>query len=326
MPRNPVRGFVSGVWGLVWGALGLLLAAWTAMAALDVAKGFDLVVWGVGNLPFGVPWEPVEAAAWAANNLVPFGIAAGFALLLGGSNLRAARIAFRPATQSQDGKGELQLSSREDVRVGKPLEGSILLRDAPAPGDEFELVLSGGRPGHAGAYRVEQKVRARQGAHGVNLPFRFEVPASAAPSAPGSPWRLEFARADKPAFVRSAFDVRLAPAPAHEVRNASAPAPGPEASPAVASAPAAQGYAEQIERLYGAFGGKLSQAQRDQLRARLSTPEAAGMARQFDGLNKISPQHLKLVKYAVIGLFVLFFVFPFVVSVLGLVLAAIFGS
>ena len=328
MPRNPIGGFVSGVFGLAWAALGLMLAAWAATTALDLSKGFDLATWAVAHSPFGFPWEPLEAAAWAANNLGPLAIVAGVALVLAWSNLRTARIAFRSPSESQDGKGELQLSSREDPRVGRPLEGSIRLRDPPAPGDEFDVILSGGKHGHPGAYRVEQTVRARQGAHGVNLPFRFEVPASATPSGAHSRWRLEFARAGKPAFGRSAVDLRLAPAPAHEIRNAAAPLM--EGSSAAVSSPAApapaQGYAAQIERLYGAFGGKLSDAQREQLRASLSAPEAAGMARQLEGLHKISPQHLKMIKYAVIGLFVVFFVLPFVFSVLGLVLAAIFGS
>ena len=325
MPRNPVAGIVSGAFGLAWAALGLVLAAWAATTALDLTKGFDLAVWGLGHSPFGLPWEPVEVAAWAVNNLLAIAIAAGVALVLGWTNLRSARIAFRPWNHSQDGKGELQLASREDARVGRPLEGSILLRDPPAPGDEFDVVLSGGKPGDVSAWRKEQKVRARQGAHGVNLPFRFDVPASAPPSGMGSRWRLEFARAGKPAFGRSAFDVQLAPAPAHEVRSAAAPVPETSNALAASPAPAKHGYAEQVERLLGAFGGKLSDAQREQLRTKLAAPEAAGMARQLEGLHKISPQHLKLLKYALIGLFVLFFALPLLLSVLGAILAMFVG-
>lgn len=318
MPRNSIGGFIFGVFGLAWAAFGLVLAAWAATTALDTAKGFDLAAWAVGHSPFALPWQPVEAANRAINNLPAFAIAAGVALLLGWTNLRSARIAFRPWNHSQDGKGELQLSSRDDARVGRPLEGTILLHDPPAPGDEFDVVLSGGKPGHASAYRMQQKVRARQGAHGVNLPFRFDVPATAAPSGPGSSWRLEFARAGKAAFGRSAFAVRLAPAPAHEVRGA-APLEAPPASAR------AQSHAEHVARLADAFGLKMSAAQRERLHEKLSGPGAAANAPRLEMLRQLTPQHVKYIKYALVAFFVLFFLMPFVLSVLTLVLGALFA-
>ena len=321
MPRNPFGGFISGVFGLAWAAIGVALAAWAGTAALEPQRGVELAAWAMTQSPLALPWSPQEAALWAVDNVVPFAIAAAVALALAASNLRTARIALRPANQSADGKGEVQLSAREDPRVGKALEGAILLREPPTPGDEFDVVLTGHKPGMA-PYRIEQKVRARQGVHGVSLPFRFDVPATA-PAGFGSRWLLEFGRAGK---RRSAVDLKLGAAPEHEVRLASAATVA--GSPAVAT-PAtakARGYADQVERLLGVFGGKLDDAQRQQLRAKLAAADGHAAARSLDGLRKLTPHHMKLVKYAVIGLIVVFFVMPFVFGVLGLVLAALFGS
>jgi hypothetical protein len=337
VPRNPFGGGFSGVFGLLWGALGLVLAAWAMTTVLDTAKGFDLASWALANSPVDLPWDPVEGANFAINHV---GAAVGIAvvaLLLAWSNLRVARIAFRPATESHDGRGELQLAANAQPRVGKAFEGTIRLRDPPAPGEEFDVALVGGNAGAKPLHRIEQRVRARQGAQGVHLPFRLEVPASARASGLGYPWRLEFARPGKRAFGRSRIEVKLGPAPEHEARGAHAvlgeefapahdgatPALEPDAPQAQALA---QGYVARIERLYGALGGRLTAAQREQLRSKLSAPEAAAIKRQLDSVRQLSPQHLKVLKYVVIGLFVLFFVLPIVFSVLGVVLAALFGS
>jgi hypothetical protein len=214
----------------------------------------------------------------------------------------------------------VRLAGAHEPRVGRPLEGAIQLRDAPPPGDEFDLVLTGGRTGAAPAWRAGQKVRARQGVQGMTLPFRFEVPATAPPSGIGTRWRLEFAPAGSRAWGRSWIDLKLAPAPAHEQQAARTAAA--EASPAPASA--GQGQLEHIETLWAALGGRMTQAQRERLRTRLAEVPAANAA-QLDMLRKLTPQHVKLIKWGVIGFVALFFVLPFVLSVLAVALGGLFG-
>jgi hypothetical protein len=213
--------------------------------------------------------------------------------------------------------------------VGRPFDGTIALGDAHATGEEFDVTLTAFARGGATAYRAEQKVRTRPGAQGVSLPFRFDVPASAPASGSGHRWRLEFAPAGRKLPGRSAFDVSLGPQTEAEARMVRASRPEGHAyvadsAAAPAAAPQAQGYADHIEKLYGALGGKLTDAQRAQLRAKLSGREAEALKHQLEGLRKLRPDHLKLIKYAAIGAFVFFFVLPFVFSILGMVLAAIF--
>ena len=345
MPRAPLTGLVAGVAGIAWAAVGLVGAAWSATAAIDPAKGFELATWAFANSRVHVPWSHEQLASFAIEHLVFVAIAAAVALLLAWSNLRRARIAFRSRDVSQDGKGELRLSAMEP-RVGRPFDGTILLRDAPTPGEEFDVTLTAIGRGGVVAHRAEQKARARQGAHGVNLPFRFEVPASAPASGRGHRWRLEFAPAGRKYFGRSGFEVILAPlseaeariaharhAPSHVLASGTASPPAAPhpiathhvATPATPEAPAAQGYADHIEKLYGALGGKLTDRQRELIRAKLSWREAEALKEQLEGLRKLRPDHVKLFKYAAVGAFVLFFVLPFVLSVLGMILAAIIG-
>lgn len=313
MPRNPVAGIVSGAFGLAWAALGLVLGAWVAVTMLDAAQGLELGRRVLDESPFDLPWRAVDVASIAVEFIVFPALIAALALLLAWSNLRTARIAFRPRSESQDGKGQLQLAGRGEARVGKPVEGAILLRDAPAPGEEFDVVLAGGSA--AAAYRAEQRVRARQGAHGVSLPFRFDVPATAAPSGIGSDWRLEFARAGKKAFP-SWIELELQPGAPEQV--------APVRAAAAESAPA-RGHAEHLASLAEAFGVKMSPAQRQRLHDKLSEPGAPANARQLEMFRQLTPQHVKYIKYGLIAFFVLFFLMPFVLSVITLVLGGIFA-
>ncbi|HUP28883.1 MAG TPA: hypothetical protein VM122_01830 [Usitatibacter sp.] len=337
MPRAPLTGVVSGLVGVIWAAAGLVAAAWAATAALDAAKGFELATWMLGNSGVELPWSPEYVAGVAIAHLPVVAVGAALALLMAWSHLRKARIAFRPDNVSQDGKGELRVSAIQP-RVGRPFDGSIMLRDVPTPGEEFDVTLTAIGPAGAVAHRAEQKVRARQGAHGVNLPFRFDVPASAPASGGGNRWRLEFGPAGRTRFRRSAFDVSLGRPSEIEIRAASVPRAeahvprvdspvrvADTASPAASSAPQAAGYVDHIEKLYGALGGKLTDRQRELIRAKLSGQEAEALKQQLEGLRKLRPDHVKLLKYAAIGAFVFFFVLPFVFSVLGVILAAIFG-
>lgn len=330
MPRAPLDGVVAGLVGLLWAAAGLMVAAWALTAALDASKGFELAAWALGKSPLELPWPHPEITGTAMAHLPFVAIGAAVALLLAWSNLRKARIAFRPGNVSQDGKGELRVSAIEP-RVGRPFDGTIALREAPSPGEEFDVTLTALGPGGASAFRAEQKARARPGAHGVNLPFRFDVPASAPASGSGNHWRLEFAPAGRKRFGRSAFDVSLAPLSDAEARMASAlhaeaAVPPVDSGFPSAAAPNAQGYADQIERIYGALGGKLTGSQRERIRTKLSGREAEILKQQLEGLRHLKPVHVKLFKYAAMGAFVVFFVLPFVFSVLGMVLAAIFAQ
>lgn len=329
MPRNPVAGIVSGAFGLAWGALGLVLAAWAATTMLEPEKGFELLHGALLVSPVHLPWDPVEAASYAINHVGVVAVAALIALALAWSNLRTARIAFRASNESQDGKGELQPALAQP-RVGRPFEGVIGLRGQATPGDEYDLTLTAAKPGSSAAYRAEHKVRARQGAQGVNLPFRFEVPASA-PAGGGHRWRLEFAPAGRRVVRPSWFEVDLAPAPEGEARAAMIPAAGmstgvPQQAPVLAHASSqVDGYVDRIDQLYGALGGKLTGAQREQMRAKLAGPNGAAMRQQVEAFRKLSPRHVKLIKYALIGVVLVFFVLPFVLGILGAVLGAIFG-
>ena len=49
------------------------------------------------------------------------------------------------------------------------------------------------------------------------------------------------------------------------------------------------------------------------------------MRQQLEMLRKLQPQHVQLLKYAVIGVIVLTFVLPFVMTLFGTILAATFG-
>jgi hypothetical protein len=339
MPRAPISGAVSGVVGVLWAAAGLVLAAWAATAALDEAKGYELAMGSLGNAGVKLPWPHEHIVGIAMSHLPVVGVAAAVALLLAWSGLRRARLAFRPVDESQDGKGELRLATLEP-RVGRPFEGSIMLRDAPSPGEEFDVTLTALTSSGVTAWRGEQKARARPGAHGVNLPFRFDVPISATAGSGGHRWRLEFAPVGRKLFGRSAFDVSLGPPSEAQVRMASVAAAHAPAKAIHAAEPQAhvqepqahaqepqahaQGHVEHIEKLYGALGGKLTDRQREQIRAKLSGKEALALKEQLEGLRRIRPDHVKLFKYAAIGAVLFFFVLPFVFSVLGMIFAAIF--
>lgn len=345
MPRAPLEGVIAGVVGLLWAVAGLAVASWAVTTALDAARGFEVGTWALGRAGLELPWSHGEIVRFAAEQLPWVAIAAAVALLLAGSNLRKARVAFRPGNVSQDGKGELRMTALEP-RVGRPFDGTIALREARAPGEEFDVTLTAlGRNG-AVAYRAEHKARTRPGAQGVSLPFRFDVPASAPASDGHHRWRLEFAPAGRRYLGRSAFDVTLSAPSEAEARMArvshgesraalahpAAPPHHPTASaqhpatpPQQPAAPQAQGYVDHIEKLYGALGGKLTDAQREQMRARLAGPEAEAMKRQLEGLRRLKPEHVKLFKWVAIAAFIVFFALPFFFTILGMIVAAIFG-
>lgn len=327
MPRQPVTGIVAGAVGLVSAAVGVALAAWAAMAATDRAQGYEWATWALEQPWVDIPWDAERIATYALEHVWIVAIAAAIALATAWARLRQARIAMRPASESQDGKGELKVAGMQEPRVGRPFEGSIVLREAPMPGEEFDVILtawSGGRAVH----RFEAKSRARPGAQGVTLPFRFDVPATAAASGIGTRWRLEFAPAGK-RFGRSSFDVTLAPA-SEAARAVAASRPAAQPHPgmledAPAAPPQAEGYLAHIEKLAGALGHKMTDAQRSRLREQLSSPQAQAMKPLLDWLLKVTPNRAKFFKYGVIGMVILYVVVPIVLSVVGGIMRAAFG-
>jgi hypothetical protein len=221
------------------------------------------------------------------------------------------------------------------------------------------VILTAWKGGSA-AYRVEQKVRARPAAQGVSLPFRFDVPATAPPSGPGTRWRLEFAPVGAGRFGRSAIDVVFAPAPADEIRRAAAAAqphvglakdahaglakdahgglakgapaglvkeapPASQREVAPGATVATEAYAAHIEKLAAAMGAKLTQMQRDKLRAALASPQAAALRPHLDLLLKVTPDWAKVFKYGAIVSVVLYIVVPIMLSVVGGIVAAVRG-
>lgn len=343
MARQPIAGAVAGIVGLVSAAVGVALAAWAAMAATDRAQGYEWATWALEQPWVDIPWDAERVATYALEHVWIVAIAAFIALATAWARLRQARIALRPASESQDGRGELKVAGMQEPRVGRPFEGSIVLREAPMPGEEFDVILTAWSGGRA-AHRFESKSRARPGAHGVTLPFRFDVPATAPPSGVGTRWRLEFAPVGK-RFGRSWCDVTLGPAsegaramvasrPVQTVREQPAPSPPAQPRPAMlqdtpdASTPE-QAYLEHIEKLAGAFGKKLTERQREMLRGKLreklAGPQAAAIRPQLDAMLKLTPEYAKWIKYGLIGVIILYVVVPIVLSVVGGIMAAVFG-
>jgi hypothetical protein len=140
------------------------------------------------------------------------------ALLNAVSLARRARLHFRPLSESDDGKGEIAFKGMEQ-RAGRPLEGTIKLHEAPVPGEEYTLRLRAKKQTGGYGYEAEQTALARQGVHGMSLPFRFDIPATAPAS--GATWLLDFGPRGKK-FFRSKFEVKLGEAPESEIRRASA--------------------------------------------------------------------------------------------------------
>jgi len=229
---------VAAVWGFLlaclFGSLGILLALWVAITLHKVERGFDWALWVAVHSPFSPGAPPIEFAnraiqhtslAWAA-------IAAAILCWLANRQWQYARRLLRPVNESHDGKAQIVLKTAQP-RVGSPLEGSLRLANGANPGDVFRIEIYCRRkynePGDlermkdSTRYRVETPfgasldVKAIQDAHGWSVPFRFEIPATAPPSATGNPppgdgyfWRLASFPANAWVAVPSEFVLVLA--------------------------------------------------------------------------------------------------------------------
>jgi len=347
MPRRPVQGLLAIVFCFLWGVLGLALAGWAVAQWTQPEQGYEAAMWLLQGSPVKLPWDHERVIGFLTEHTVAAAIVGILALLNSVSLARRARLHFRPLTESNDGKGEIAFKGMEQ-RVGRPLEGTIKLHDAPAPGQEYTLRLRAKK--HAGGthgYEAKQTALARQGVHGMSLPFRFEIPATA--PATGATWLLDFGPRERK-FFRSEFEVKLGEAPESEIRRASAhegedheepvaqaaaPTWGtsssaslpPEASaqPTMFQTQRNRELFDHIEKLANAFGKKFTPQERERLMAQASSQQLAGMRDKLEAVKKIKPEHAKFIKYAVIGFVLLFFVLPWALSILGVILAAIFG-
>lgn len=214
--QKHVAAIVGFLLALLYGSLGGLLALWVGITVNKIERGFDWALWVAMHSPFSLGAPPIEFAnraiqhsslAWAA-------VAAAILCWLASRSWYAARRVLRTAGESDDGRATIVLKTAEP-RVGSTLEGSLRLAKDVHPGDVFRIELYCRRkynePGDLGRmkdstrYRVETPfgtsidVKAIQDVHGWSVPFRFEIPATAPPSAPGDPppadgyyWRLAF--------------------------------------------------------------------------------------------------------------------------------------
>ena len=262
------------------------------LAALPLgAAGLALMVWAAVAY-FRI--EPgIDALIWAARN-APFDHGMAPELVANPAIPDGAKIAIGVAglILYQLGKALLRAARRN--------------MQPPATG-------AGGIAAQAGA----QSPRATVASWSAHAPRAATPPRTAAAASAGS---TVFARTlltdDHPPTTPSksrSSDLLLHP-PTHPPRTPHADAPRPQAaltSPSVLEAQLA-GWARLIGK-----DGKFTPQQRAAL-AKL-TPEQAALA-------KMVPDPAKALKWVVIGFIALFFVLPFMLSVLGLILAAIFGN
>lgn len=219
--------------GLCFALLGLSFALWVGLVFYRTELAFDGARWAVENIP--LPWTvaPVQFAndMLQRDALIGIALAAFMLCLLGFGALRSVLQSLRPADQSSDGKGRIVLKA-ESPRVGVPLEGFVVLLAPPMPEQVFRLVLrcrrryrQGDRDREETAYQEQRDIQVLQNAEGWVVPFRFEIPASAPPSAAaglnfreGFHWHLDFYRADTWISFMPGFGLTLGPATAAELR------------------------------------------------------------------------------------------------------------
>jgi len=346
MPRRPVHGLLAITFCLLWGVLGLALAGWAVAQWTQPEQGYEAAMWLLQGSPWQLPWDHERVIAFLTEHTVAAAVVGIVALLNAVSLARRARLHFRPLSESDDGKGEIAFKGMEQ-RAGRPLEGTIKLHDAPVPGEEYTLRLRAKKQAGGYGYEAEQTALARQGVHGMSLPFRFDIPATAPAS--GATWLLDFGPRGKK-FFRSKFEVKLGEAPESEIRRASAHEVQDQEEPVVQAAAPTWGTSssaslppeaaaqpavfetqrnrelfEHIEKLANAFGKKFTPQERERLMAQASSQQLAGMRDKLEAVKKFKPEHAKLIKYAVIGFLLLFFVLPWALSILGVILAAILG-
>jgi hypothetical protein len=222
--------------GAVLGAAGVCLAMWVALALYKVELAFDWALWAAEHAPFSLSATPMQLANAAIQRdvLFPAGLAAAIVCWLAIGSLRAARRSLRSADESDDGKARIELKA-EHSQVGRALEGSLRLARDAKPGDVFRVELSctrryrdavgslKPREHKETAFFEARDVQAAQDAQGWKLPFKFDVPATAPPTAAGNTlaeggyrWLLVFYPANAWIAVPSEFVLQMAAAAAEE--------------------------------------------------------------------------------------------------------------
>lgn len=232
--RRAVSSLFSFLVAIVLGVPGILLALQVGLVLYKVELAFDWALWVAEHSPLPLSIPAVQLANYAIQRdaLIPAGLIAAFLCLLSYGALRNARGSQRPADESDDGKGRIELKAQQ-ARVGRPLEGRVRLTKEARPGDVFRVELSCRRRVNSDddsrwetPFFAQQDVQAVQGAEGWSVPFRFEVPATAPHSTVGGfqndydfNWQLGFFPAKAWIATPSRFSLQLAAASEEDLRR-----------------------------------------------------------------------------------------------------------
>jgi len=314
LARNPFGAAVLHVLGLVLVMLATLALAWLGLAWSGHPLGHE-----------GALWEIRPDWKWPRDALVTgvFLGLTGAVMGLGGLFFKAARTEMRPASQSEDGLADLELTMPQ-LRAGHPVEGRLRILKASQPGETFRLTLLCTRPDSPSidnssrtetAFQEELTAAAVQDAKGLSVPFRFVVPITAPASSrdpEGYKWRLKVSRMSAWFALDRGFDLRVAAATPEELRALEA------------AQPAASGDdVADIERRVIALGKPpLAAHQRAQLA--VMTPEEREEARRtLVGIDKLARGFDKLFLKILLGFLlmpiVLFAIFAMLVTVMAVI-------
>lgn len=326
MKPRAIASLLSGA--VVLGVPAALSSYWVWTAFQEPWRAREWVIWAAERSPIPLTVAPEELAKDLVhpNGLIVAGLVAAFFCLALLKLLFDAQRGRRASDETEDRKARLELKS-SPLRVGRPVEGRLWLAREAAAGDMFTVTLHcyrhyrrDGKDQKETAYFEERKVRVVPDGRGWNLPFRFDVPASAPQnfvdtSGPpplilfGDPlqayhWRLSAWPADKLFASPSAIELYLGPAPRDELLALKA-GESPEQTEAL----------DAISRGLAFPGGTLLPHQREQLKA--LSPEDLAMARRLTSWG--GGRTLKLALLALVAFFALFLVLPVIaIALLGL--------
>lgn len=218
--------------GLVFGALGSLLAVWVWLALYRVEEAKEWARWAKENTPLDFNVPPEE---WVNDLelLCMTGAFAAFLLAIAFGRLRFVRRSFGPPNMSHDDRAQILLTTAHP-QVGRTLEGSLRLMQEPKPAEVFRLELSccrhyvdvnrdsRHRDQVETAFSSTLKAPAIRDDQGWSVSFRFEVPVTLPASRAGGGfiWQLKFYPTSVWISIPSKFDLELAAAPPDEVSAA----------------------------------------------------------------------------------------------------------
>jgi len=315
--RNPLGSIVGLALGIVLFGGGAILAAWAIMGMYepDTARR-----WAAVAAPYA-PREIAEAFEHIVSSGLQLGIAAaaaagGILMMMGHSALGAFRVALRPLDMSDDGKARIKLAN-PPPRPGRPLEGSIVMNSEPSPDQVFKVHLRCARQAQSGGERELQcpfdknlEAKPAPGAHGVYIPFRFDIPASAPASGvgffanSGYRWRLDVTPVKRWFASTSTFDLQFEPAANPESRAFAAARPMD-----------AESVIDGIDKLLAKRGRSLRPSDREQLRK--LPPRVLAL------VSAVARNPSNIIIWVVVGYVVLSFVLPIVAALIGFALSAL---